>query len=334
MRAPYINEYILSVGEPRGLLRTLGEFSARRDAYGRVRFTAGNNAVVFNVDSPAGAAMLKCYTRPGVPRPEVYDYLGSHPDPLLCGARLLPREMYVYDALGGGAWHDIVAGPWVEGNTLSLEIRRAAREEDTARLRRLAEEFIRFAAELLSREWAHGDLKPDNIIVTPGGSMVLVDCDAMFIPGSEAPPTVEIGTPGFQHPLRDGDTYGKHVDDYPAALIAASLCALAHAPSMYGRWNRSDNILFHPQQIVDGDCPAYDETLRLLARRGDNRACALALLLKSPKPEIPGLRDYFDSFFTAHEEVPAGIFEHGGRWGYADGNGKWLIPPIFDEATG
>ena len=42
--------------------------------------------------------------------------------------------------------------------------------------------FCKMAAWLRSQLFAHGDIKPDNIIVRPDGSLSLVDYDGMFVP--------------------------------------------------------------------------------------------------------------------------------------------------------
>ena len=42
--------------------------------------------------------------------------------------------------------------------------------------------FGKMAAWLRTQSFAHGDIKPDNIIVRPDGSLTLVDYDGMYVP--------------------------------------------------------------------------------------------------------------------------------------------------------
>lgn len=50
------------------------------------------------------------------------------------------------------------------------------------KLRKLADDFQKFICWLLPQHIAHGDLKPDNIIIKSDGSIVLIDYDGMFVP--------------------------------------------------------------------------------------------------------------------------------------------------------
>lgn len=43
----------------------------------------------------------------------------------------------------------------------------------------VAYNFSKMASWLLSQDFAHGDIKPDNIIVKENGNLVLVDYDGM-----------------------------------------------------------------------------------------------------------------------------------------------------------
>lgn len=333
MGLPTISHWIDTIANPHGRWRTLGELEAERDAYGNVKFTAGNNAAVFPVRMGGRRMMLKCYIREDANRQRIYDFVADGSDDLLPRPILLQKEAYVYDDFGNGSYRDVLVGEWVEGNTLDTEIRRAGLEFGSPRFRQLAEIFDRLAMGLLSREWAHGDLKPENIIIGRQGDAVLIDYDALFVPGCQGGTTAEIGTPSYQHPLRDERHYGNFLDDYPVALICASLHALALDSGLYSEYHKSDNIVMYPDEITAGDSAAYSEVLRLFASHGEWALYELALLLRSPSVEIPGLREVMtrvSSSAPADSGIPE-LFGRAGRWGYSLG-GKTLVGPIFDEA--
>lgn len=334
MGYPSISQWIDTVANPHGRFRTLGEFEAERDAYGNIRFTAGNSAAVFPVVSKANGRrmLLKCFIKDARNRKPVYDMVSGSCDPLLSPTGLRQDEAYVYDELGNGGFYDTAVGEWVEGNTLETEIRRAAREYGAPRFAELAAIFDELAAELLSRDWAHGDLKPDNIIITSEDSAVLIDYDAMYVPDGE--PTGEIGTPGYQHPARTAEHYGPFLDDYPAALISASLHALALNPELYAKFHKGDGLIFNPEEVCAGRSEAYDEVLELFADHGEYALYGLALTLKSPTPEILDLRGKLNINTAPHTVVTNDkpkLYESSGLWGYSTGSENITLP-IFGEA--
>ena len=69
---------------------------------------------------------------------------------------------------------------WVEGKTLDKYLRENL--NDKYALEMLAYRFSQLAQWLIPQSFAHGDLKPDNILVRENGALVLVDYDGMYVP--------------------------------------------------------------------------------------------------------------------------------------------------------
>lgn len=231
--------------------------------------------------------------------------------------------------------------------TLETAIRRASRG-DGFTFGALSGAFEEMARELLAREWAHGDLKPENIIVRPDGTLRLIDYDAMFIPELAGRQTLEVGTPPYQHPGRDQTLFDKSVDDYSVAIIAASLRALALDPDLYKKHNRSDNIILYPADILSGRSDAYADVLQLFANHGRHGSYSLALSLDTPSPHIPNLAQMLQDgivYTPAERYVPkvADVtseyiaadpepYQSSGLWGYRDGSGREVIPAVYGVA--
>ena len=338
MSYPSISQWIDTVSNSFGRFRTLGEFELCRDAYGNIRFIAGNSAVVFPVIADGKMIMLNCFIKEGRCRDVLYATT-SCADPLLSPAVFLPGEAYVYDEMGNGQYYDIAVGRWIEGNTLETELRRAFRESGADRFAELATIFDSMAAELLSRDWAHGDLKPENIIITPEGHAVLIDYDAMYVPGGE--PSGETGTPGYQHPARTAADFNARLDDYPAALISTALHALALDPSLGERHAACDGLLFTPQRILRGRDETYREVIALFERCGMALRYRMARLLASPTPELFGLaallteavRETTPECPTNQPDAgaePPELFVENGRWGFRTPQ-RVVVAPLYDN---
>ena len=269
MNTPTISQYAESVCHPYGRFRTLGEPAVERDAYGEPLLYAGGNAAVFKVWLAGRPYALKCYTRPGKRNGMLYAYLAARRTPLLCEVRYLPEELYIYGPDGEGAWYDTVLTEWADGDSLGYAVRRALHHRDTERMAALSRGFDAMVAALLSMPWAHGDLKPGNITVGTDGTMRLLDYDAMYIPGIDAPGAPETGTPQFNHPSRNASFFSKSIDDYPAALISAALRTLAADLSFADGADLTDSLLFTPPELFARRSERYAKALTEAARRGD-----------------------------------------------------------------
>ena len=100
------------------------------------------------------------------------------------------------------------------------------------------------AAWLRSQPFAHGDIKPDNIIVRPDGTLTLVDYDGMFVPAMKGQKSPTIGTKDFSHPLRTVDDFDETIDDFALASIALSLKAISMNSTLLDTYGASDRLLF------------------------------------------------------------------------------------------
>jgi serine/threonine protein kinase len=293
MLRPSITDYIATLENPTGVFRTLAGVEVERDIYGEPALLAGNSAAIFTYTNsdPALKAndrprrFLKCYIRPNPHLCTIYEYVERVASPLLPAVRLLPGEMYVHSLSGKADWVDVVEGEWIPGRTLDAEVAQAAHEGNAVRLGGLADAFDRLCCALLAAEWAHGDLKPENIIVQADGALTLIDCDAMWIPALEGAGAAEFGTLAYRHPARTAADFDKRMDDYPAMLISVSLHALAVSPELYPRYNTPDILLLSPGEVVDESSAAHAEMLALFMREGMGRQYRMTEALAVSRPE-------------------------------------------------
>lgn len=318
-----IRQYLLTLFEPHGLLRTLRDVEVCRDPQGRLCYSAGNSAIVFRIRHQGRIRSLRCYLRPMRHLREIY------------GERLLEKELFLYTSADTGVWVDIVIGDWIEGATLFDTVSRAAAAGDTQRLRELATAFDILAARMVCDEWAHGDLKPENIIVGEDGALHLIDFDASFLPAFAGEPSPELGTAAYQHPLRPTADFDARLDDYPAALISTALHALAIDPTLSERYADADGLLVNPQQISRDN--AYREIIGLFERLGMAVHYRIAQLLDTPTPRLFGLAELLAEAVRENSggrcqtdgAIPE-LFAENGRWGYRTPQ-RIAIPPLYDN---
>lgn len=244
---------------------------------------------------------------------------------------LLEKELFLYKEAEQGEWVDVVLTDWIEGETLYAAIRQAAIAHDSKRLHHLSELFDRLATTLLTDDWAHGDLKPDNLILTPDGALLPIDRDAVFLPGLRGNRASELGTSAYQHPARTADDFDARLDDYPAALISTALYALSLDPTLYDRYGKEDGLLFDPHAIPHD--LAYREILHLFEERGEALRYRIAKALAYPIPQLPHLVPLFEWLTKPekpHPQTTLELFVKDGLWGFRSEE-QVVIPPIYDS---
>lgn len=271
-----VSQYLVSLLHPLDTFRNLSGLRPVLREDGSPHCSVGNTAIVFKVEYEGRTASLRCYLRPKSNLRAIY------------GDRLYEDELLIFDDEGVGERVAVVLDEWYEGVTLDRAVERHCR--DSEYMARLSVAFERMALELLDKEWAHGDIKPDNIIVSEDMSLHLIDFDAQVSPSVDLTLYDEDGTRAFAHPLRNAVPMAKSIDDYPLALLATALAALAYDGTLYERYGECDGLLFDAPSIVEWCSPSLDEVTRLFTARADGRHFSMAQLLRSAEPSLPKLR--------------------------------------------
>lgn len=247
----------------------------------------------------------------------------------LYGKDYYPMELPIVEAGHIIAYADVVLTDWYEGMTLQRIIEE--RYTDTEFMQGLLHRFERFALWLLGQEWAHGDIKPDNIIVD-GDNIHLIDHDAMFLPDMCAEDCEEVGTPAYQHPIRSKENFCRDIDDYPLALIITQLAALSYDDMLGKMISDSDNPFIVPAKAICGADEMLDRIEQLFASKGDARHYHIAKLLRSTHLALPTLPMLIEAATQTWNGVsPVEIAYKEGYWGYIS-DGEWVVPPLYDMA--
>lgn len=280
---------------------------------GRPVYVTGNAAVSLRVEYEGRSAMLKCYTRPNPRLKAIY------------GSAYRERELVVSDIAARQCRVDCLLMDYVEGRSLDVAICDATSSEDFLRL---AESFDSLARTIFRSDRAHGDLKPENIIVREDGSMEAIDWDAAFLPCFAGERAYEIGTAAYQHPLRTMEFYDEHLDDYSIALISTLLYAAALFPSIGEHYRQHHEPPIHPYDMVRGRSPLLDEVEEEFARRGWARQYRMAAMLREPGPRLFRLRSLLEPCAESIEGATLDV--DWGWWGCRSDAG-WVIPPLYDS---
>ena len=254
MQYPLISEYLAAIREAKDNLDTLSHLVPVLDKYGEPYRSSGAFAVVFKMkDEHTGKCYaLKCFTEEQEGRAEAYRQIAEEfefvDSSYITSVKYLEKELFV-DSNCEDEEFPVLLMDWIEGETMETYV--AANYTDTHAMAMLCYRFCKMAAWLRSQSFAHGDIKPDNIMVRPDGTLTLVDYDGMFVPAMKGQKSPTIGTKDFSHPLRTIDDFNETIDDFALASIALSLKAISLDPSLLQTYGASDRLLFSAADYLD-----------------------------------------------------------------------------------
>ncbi|MBP5419901.1 MAG: SEL1-like repeat protein [Bacteroidales bacterium] len=254
MNYPLLPEYIEAIKSAEDNFDKLKSLRPVFDESGEPTMTSGNFAVVFKMkDEQTGKLhAVKCFLKEQEHREESYrliaDELEFVSSTFLTPIKYLEKELFVDSRSCSDTEFPVVLMDWVEGVTLDKYIRE---HDDAYELALLAYQFSRLAMWLLSQPFAHGDLKPDNILVRTDGSLALVDYDGMYVPAMKGQKARELGSPDFRHPSRTENDFNEHIDDFSLVSILLSIKALSLNPELMGKYAAADHLLFSEKDYRD-----------------------------------------------------------------------------------
>lgn len=245
---PLISEYVESIKSAEDNFKELSCLRPVLDVNGEPVMSSGNFAVVFKMEDKETGKIyaLKCFTREQEGREEAYHQIAEElkyvDSSYLVSLRYIDKELFVDTVQTDETEFPVLLMDWVEGKTLDKYLRENL--DDKYALEMLAYRFSQLAQWLIPQPFAHGDLKPDNILVREDGTIVLVDYDGMYVPAMKGQKARELGSPDFRHPLRTENDFDEHIDDFPLVSILLSLNAISIKPHLLEGYGGTDRLLF------------------------------------------------------------------------------------------
>ena len=347
MQYPLISEYVKAIQDASDNLEQLAHLTPVLDDHGEPYRSSGAFAVVFKMqDKRTGKYYaLKCFTEEQQGRAEAYRQIADELDlldsPYITSVKYMEKELFV-DSQCEEDEFPVLLMDWVDGETMEAYI--AANYRNQSAMLMLSYRFGKMAAWLRTQSFSHGDIKPDNIIVRPDGSLTLVDYDGMFVPSMKGSQSPTIGTRDFRHPLRTVDDFDETIDDFSLASIALSLKAISMNSTLLDTYGASDRLLFSEKDyrnpsnskvisalqelMCDKDfCTLYSLFMLALARK-ELSACSFRLFI-GEKPILPQTIEDLSTKATDEELKEAFVDEWGVKYS-KDGRKLLKAPKKLD----
>lgn len=269
MNYPLISEYVESIMNAEDNFNELSYLRPVLDNYGHPIMSSGNFAVVFKMTDGKNNYAVKCFTKEQEGREEAYlritEGLSILNSPYFCTPKYFSDELFVNTNQTDVNEFPILLMDWIEGQTLTsyiCDIWAACDlcKEEIEDINYLYVQFIEFGNWLIKQPFAHGDLKPDNIIICPNQNIKIVDYDGMYFPSMDdenyreiTSPGLrrkhkrrqpwqnhrEIGSPDFNNPFKSR-VFDERMDDFALTAISLSLKMLYINPNIA----TEDGIIF------------------------------------------------------------------------------------------
>ena len=350
MQYPLISEYVKAIQDAGDNLEELAHLTPVLDDHGEPYRSSGAFAVVFKMQDKSSGKYyaLKCFTEEQQGRAEAYRQIADELDlldsPYITSVKYMEKELFV-DSQCEEDEFPVLLMDWVDGETMEAYI--AANYHNQSAMSMLCYRFGKMAAWLRTQSFSHGDIKPDNIIVRPDGSLTLVDYDGMFVPSMKGSQSPTIGTKNFSHPLRTVDDFDETIDDFSLASIALSLKAISMKSTLLDIYGASDRLLFSENDyrtpsnskvisalqglMCDKDfCTLYSLFMLALARK-ELSTCSFRLFI-GEKPNIIPVTNEDLSTKPTEEELKEALVD---EWGvkYSKDGRKLLKAPYELNGT-
>ncbi len=296
MTLPLIADYKTAVANAKVRFATL-KVTALLDAQRHPQFLAGNFAGVFRMRDEAGALVaIKCFTRDMPDLEKRYralsKYIKTVKPAYMVELDYLSAELYVTSSIAAAGDYPVVAMPWLEGSTIGVATETLCRRENRRALAALTRAWAKLCYDMLHRGIAHGDLKHDNVIITPDSKLKLIDYDSMYVPELKGLPATLLGGINFQHPQRNGSHFDESVDHFSILVMLLSLRALTFEPGLLETYANGENLILTRD---DFQSPDSSQLLAKLLKSPDffvrDWTRRLAESCKSRSIRISGLKD-------------------------------------------
>ena len=332
MQYPLISEYVRAIQDASSNLDKLAHLVPVLDDHSEPYRSSGAFAVVFKMkDEQTGKCYaLKCFTEEQEGRAEAYrqiaDELEFVDSSYITSVKYLDKEIFVDSSCEKDEF-PVLLMDWIDGETMENYI--AENYQDNYGMAMLCYRFCKMAAWLRSQPFAHGDIKPDNIMVRPDGNLTLVDYDGMFVPAMKGQKSPTIGTKDFSHPLRTIDDFDETIDDFALTSIALSLKAISMNSTLLDTYGASDRLLFSENDYRNPSnskvisalqelmcdknfCTLYSLFMLALARK-ELSACSCRLFI-GEKPILSQTIEDLSTEITEDELKEAFIDERGVKY--------------------
>lgn len=316
MAYPTLEQYNEALQSPQLVLQDaeLKHGTLKTTGLGLPLALCGGFALTYTVQAGGKKFALRCFHKESRELERRYQAISVRIKQL-ASPYFLPFEFIPAGIRIQGAMYPIVKMAWAQGQTLAEFLENEYRNPQS--LQRLRQALADLADFLEKNQISHGDIQPENIMVSAGGSTIqLIDYDGMYVEALQSSKATELGQVNFQHPKRTANYFNEKLDRFSFLTLDVALQALIASSSIW-TISRSEPsaVVFRRNDFLDpGSSVIFKEVLKITGV--GLHVKNLARVAVGDFNKVPTLADFLQNKGIYHEEITFGQCATLARAGY------------------
>lgn len=322
MAYPTLEQYNEALQSPQLVLQDaeLKHGTLKTTGLGLPLALCGGFALTYTVQAGGKKFALRCFHKESRELERRYQAISSRIKQL-ASPYFLPFEFIPAGIRIQGVMYPIVKMAWAQGQTLAEFLENEYRNPQS--LQRLRQALANLADFLEKNQISHGDIQPENIMVSAGGSTIqLIDYDGMYVEALQSSKATELGQVNFQHPKRTANDFNEKLDRFSFLTLDVALQALIASSSIW-TISRSEPsaVVFRRNDFLDPSSSViFKEVLKITGVSLHVKNLARVALGDFNK--VPTLVDFLQNKGIYHEEI---IFGQGATLAKAGYQGAYVV---------
>ena len=249
---------------------------------------SGQFAIVFKIRTEQKTFAVRCFLNNFPDRTQRYKQISEF---ILADAieHTVNFELIEQGIRIANEFYPILKMEFVSGDSLGQYLTKYSNE--VSKLKALRDSFIEMMHQLQAHGIAHGDLQHDNIIITEGRRLRLIDYDGMYVPALKGWKANELGHLNYQHPKRSADHFGEELDNFSAWLIKESLDLLIAENGRVSIAPQNDCLILNREDFLRPHRSRALYELEKLSEHGKRFSQRISYLLSLQPGETPFLTE-------------------------------------------
>jgi len=257
----------------------------------------GGFALTYTITAASSKFAVRCFHKQSSELEKRYKFIASRIKSLN-SQYFLDFEFQPLGIKVKGSSYPLVKMAWAKGGTLGEFLDQ--NYKNSTQLKQVQNSLRDLAKFLDTNNMAHGDISPDNVMVSDGGkSIQLIDYDGMYVDELKSLGSSELGNRNFQHIKRTNAVFDKTLDRFSFILLDIAIDVLINQPSIWNTTQSDANaIVFRANDFSDPESSKIFNELFSVPQVSDSIK-NFANVSKASFDKIPSLSD-----FIAKRNIP------------------------------